>query len=216
MSINLIDYTCFIIEPFKNLVNIEVGRRVNDKDFINITKIILEYFEKHKDFRTLKDIDYAIEYLKEKVNLVKYEELKEDKIDEIIEEIKTSIDNYFEKNRNKITLAFKNPKAKRIIPYWISNFDLTIKILFDSLDISKNQKKKIIALKRQSKQTKDYIAKKLEDIFKAIFLVLLRIVEQIFLIIDNKEFDLNREINLLIRDIVYLKNVQRKSELMKY
>lgn len=216
ISTNLIKSTCFIIEPFKCMTNIKVGRHISDSDFGDLIILLSEYFKKIKEHRTIDDVERAIEYLKEKLDLYKYDVLKDEEIEDLINDMKEDVENYFEKNRKNIKYIFRNPIAKKIIPYWISNFDLTIKILVDSLKVLEQKRRRIILLKRQSRQTKEYMENKFENILKAVFLVLFRIIEQIFLIIDNKVFNINQEIDLLIRDVVYLKNIQRKNELLKY
>ncbi|MFX1392648.1 MAG: hypothetical protein ACFFAH_03655 [Promethearchaeota archaeon] len=198
------------------MTNIKVGRHISDSDFGDLIILLSEYFKKIKEHRTIDDVERAIEYLKEKLDLYKYDVLKDEEIEDLINDMKEDVENYFEKNRKNIKYIFRNPIAKKIIPYWISNFDLTIKILVDSLKVLEQKRRRIILLKRQSRQTKEYMENKFENILKAVFLVLFRIIEQIFLIIDNKVFNINQEIDLLIRDVVYLKNIQRKNELLKY
>jgi len=213
---NILESTDFIVEPFKQMIILQMGRDVSNNFNELILNPLMEYFGKRKEYRTINDVDKAIEYLIKINNYKNIKTLDEEELKEELDEIKDSINNYLEKNRENIDRSFSDSKAKIMISYWITNFDSTMNILFDSLDLVTKQKRKIIALKRQSKYTKEYIGLKLMNIIKAVFLVLFRIVEQIHLIINNIDFDAREEIDYLIEDLVYLKNIQRKNALLKY
>jgi len=197
------------------MTNIKIKREISENIFEPILASLFQYFQEIKEHRTIRDVDNAFNEIKDKIDLNDLKSLNDDDIEEQIEEVKTYADDLYIKNRENIELTFKNPKAKNFITYWISNLDLTLNILHDSIKILKKQKKRQIFIQRQSKRAREYFLFKLENIVKAVFLVVFRIVEQIYMIIENKNFDVEQEIDYLIEDVVYLKNIQRISELTK-
>ena len=198
------------------MVSIQIGRDISNNFEEFILNPLLEFFKNKKEYRTIKDVEEAIEFLAERNDLEQIKQYEEEELREEINNIKDSIDDYLEKNRENIALSFKNPKTKIMMTYWITNFDLAMTILFEALNLVTKQKRKVIVLQRQSKYTKQYIGIRLFNILKAVFLVLFRIVEQIFLIINNEDFNPDQEIDYLVGDVVYLKNIQRKNKLLNY
>lgn len=113
---------------------------------------------------------------------------------------------YIKKYSDKIEELYINDTTEPLIMHWILSLDEAMNLLFEFIE--EVEKRKIIMRRKYG----DYISKfndTLMIIMKAVFLVLYRIVEQNYFIINEKELDIDEAINLLIEDIVYLDNIEK-------
>ena len=201
----ILDSSVFIIEPLRQMTYISLEKEFSKRLFKDVLDDLFQYFSEIKEERTIYDVESAFAYIEKKYR-GHWEDLTIEEADKIVKTIEKSTKNFIKKNKEKINLISDNKKTKKIAPYWIYNFDIAIKILLETI---KMDRRRSFQLRRKSKYAMKTFSKNFEIIMQAVFLVLFRITEQIFMIINEQEFDLDKEIDLLIRDTVYLKNIKR-------
>lgn len=196
------------------MVKMQIDGIVSNNFFESFMTPLVEYFKDKKEYRTLRDVDNAFKFLVEKGYFKSTKSLDAEELKEEFDIVKESVEGYLENNSDKITATFKNLKARGLMTYWITNFDMAMNVLFASMDAIKNQRRAVILWQRQTTVTKNLLGERFLNITKAIFLVLFRIVEQIILISKDEPLDIDKEIEYLVNDLVYLKNIQRKNKLL--
>lgn len=200
------DQNSYLIAPFRKSIDIVVEKRTSDNIFQKILEILFDYFSKIKEHRTIIDVDNAFEKIEEYLDLNNLDEIDEKAIREESRNLKRELKDFLANNIEKINLTMNNAKTGFMINYWISNLEITFEVLEKSL---KEFRRKYRFLSGRSSREKEFLKKKLEGIHKAIFLVFFRIIEQIYIISEDKKFIPENEINYLIEDVVYLENIAR-------
>jgi len=204
---SILDNSDFIIDPFRKFSDIIIEKRTSEEIFELVLNELLSYFKDIKEHRSIYDVDEVIKKINKDLYGKDLEVIDKDSIEEETERILDSLENLIEKNSEKIEKTIQNPLMEKMMNYWISNLAIIVEILSESLRAFKIKER---WLKRMSDRIKHHLLNKLLDLFKAIFLVLFRIVEQIYMIYNGQEFDPDDEINFLIEDVVYLENIHRK------
>lgn len=202
----VLNQNSFFIAPFRKSVDLIVEKRTSDNLFQNILDLLFGYFSEIKEHRTIIDVDNAFEKIDDYLNLDDLEEIDEKTIEEESGKLKRELKAFIKNNIEKISLSMNNAKTGFILNYWISNLEIAFEVLEDSL---KEFKRKHRFLSGKSSREKDFLKRKLDGIHKALFLVFFRIMEQIYMISEDKKFIPDNEINYLIEDVVYLENIAR-------
>ncbi|MGQ4874600.1 MAG: hypothetical protein ACP6IY_11080 [Promethearchaeia archaeon] len=196
----------FIIKPLHELTDIVNEKKIPSNYFEEILEKLYSYFKNNKEHRTIYNVDEAFEELEPDIRKMEYEIIqeKEKACERVIEDLK----NFTEKYNKEIKDLLNNAKTGFLVNYWIFAIQDSIKIISDFLNKFNRKSRKI---DRKSKIIKIYLLDQLTDIFKGFFLVLFRIFEQIHMIVKGEDFIPDKEIDYLIEDLVYLKNLYRAS-----
>ncbi|MHA1659059.1 MAG: hypothetical protein ACTSUT_08065 [Promethearchaeota archaeon] len=197
------DNTNFFLKPFHQISNIVLEKQDLKEGFEEIIKILNEYFRKVKEHRTIEDVDIVLELIRKNSKLFQEMSSNERNMQEEVEDMREELKHFIEDNSEGIEDTFYNSEAGPFVLSWILTFDETTQILFNFMDAWKS---KIRSRRRINNTT---IKNNLLMLFKAVFLVLFRIIEQIYMIIGEEPYDLEKEKRYLIEDVVYLDNIQR-------
>ncbi len=204
-SIN--EHDIFLLDSFKEFSNIIIEKELSTEGYKQFINNLLEFFKPIKENRTIYDVDKAIEYLEKRIDLKDFKELSSKDIENESKNIREAMDNLIKQNEDKIKQYFDTPVAKEIINYWIINLDNILTDFRDGLEYFLDSKRMLM---RRSKRGKDFLLRRFMDFLKAVFLAMFRILEQMILIVRDEQIDIDKEISLLISDVVYLSNMKRK------
>ncbi len=187
------------------MLSLSLERSIPPYTFENIFIFIFNYFQEIEENRTVDHVSDLFSKIKDKYSS-ELDTLSEGDLDSLQTTIMVNINNFIDKNNSKINELAKNPKTEKILPYWIYNLSITIDLLSKALE---RDFRYISHLKRVSKRFNKAKGEQFENIIFAAFLVFYRILEQNYLLMETHHFDLDRQIDLLIDDVVYLKNIYR-------
>ncbi|MBY9007371.1 MAG: hypothetical protein KGD63_11505 [Candidatus Lokiarchaeota archaeon] len=201
-----LDQNSYFTAPFHKITDLVLERYTTDNIFQEMLNFLFLYFKTIKRHRTINDVDKVFEYLDEFLESYHLEDIGRKEIEAESEKLKEDIDCFIKNNFERIEQTLNDAKSSILANIWISNIRTTFTVFAESL---KAFKRKIRRLSRRSKRARDTIEDRLSDLHKAIFLVLFRIVEQIYMIANNDPFIPENEIEFLIEDIVYLENIAR-------
>lgn len=196
----------FIKNPLEDIITFGLKKELSPEFFEVIFQELIDYFKNVKRYRTIDHAKEILMDIKEKYDH-NLESLLEKDPQDFLQEIEKSSTNFIEKNKEHINNLARNEKTKEIFSYWIFNYDIIIKSLKNAI---KKEIKRQIMYRRNSRFRMSRINTNLESVCYAIFLPLFRIMEQIQMIINGEEMDIDEEIECLIEDVVYMKNVIRK------
>lgn len=196
----------YLIAPFRKSIDLIVEKRTSDNIFQDILDLLLSYFSEIKEHRTIMDVDNAFKKIDDYLNLNNLEDIEEKVIAEESEELRGELKDFIANNIENISLSMNNAKTGFMLNYWISNLEIAFEVFENSL---KEFRRKNRFLLVKSSRVKDFLKKKLDVIHKALFLVFFRVMEQIYMVSEDKKFIPNDEINYLIEDVVYLENIAR-------
>jgi len=204
-SIN--EHNIFLLDSFKEFSNIIIEKELSTEGYKQFINNLLEFFKPIKENRTIYDVDKAMEYLEKRIDLKEFKELSRKDIESESKNIREAMNDLIKQNEDKIKQYFDTPVAKEMINYWIINLDNILTDFRDGLDYFLDSKRMLM---RRSRRGKDFLLRKFMDFMKAVFLAMFRILEQMFLIVRDEQIDIDKEISLLISDVVYLSNMKRK------
>lgn len=197
------DNTNFFLKPFHQISNVVLEKQNLKEGFEEVVKILVDYFRNVKEDRTIEDVDNVLELIRKESRLFQEMSSNERNIQEEVEDMREELEYFIENNSEGIEDTFYNSEAGPFILSWILTFDETTQILFDFMDAWKSR---IRSRRRISNAT---IKNNLLMLFKAVFLVLFRIIEQIYMIVEKEPYDVEKEKRYLIEDVVYLDNIQK-------
>ena len=203
---DLLKENSYFIIPFRKSFDLVLQKKTTDNLFQKILQILLNYFKNIKQHRTIQDVNDAIEKVKELLEAMNIKDLTEEEFQEEMKSFKQYLENFLENNLIKIENALINAKFGYLVRAWIYALN-ELFITFNN--VFRMYKRKIRRLHRSSGRIHKTLDQKMENFFKAAFLVLFRIIEQIFLITKGDHFVPEDEIDLLLEDVVYLDNVYR-------
>lgn len=201
------EHDIFLLDSFKEFSNIIIEKELSTEGYKQFLNNLLEFFKPIKENRTIYDVDNAMEYLENKIDLKEFKELSRKDIEKESKNIREAMDNLIKQNEDKIKQYFDTPVAKEMINYWIINLDNILTDFRDGLEYFLDSKRMLM---RRSRRGKDFLLRKFMDFLKAVFLAMFRILEQMILIVRDEQIDIDKEISLLISDVVYLSNMKRK------
>ncbi|MHA1337816.1 MAG: hypothetical protein ACTSPW_19085, partial [Promethearchaeota archaeon] len=138
------------------------------------------------------------------------EDITEEEFKKEFDSLKEFLKDFHKKNIDKADKLLINEHFAYFINAWYFCMNRIFTILSETTRALKNKKKRLLKEKRAFRKTERILEKYLEDLFKAIFLVLFRIVEQIFMISQEESIVFEKEIDYLFEDLVYLENISRK------
>ncbi len=204
-SDNILIQNSYFIDQFRKSIDLIVEKRTYNI-FQEILDTLFDYFSEIKEHRTIIDVENAFRKVDDILDLNNLEGMDEKSIEEESDNLKGDLKDFIANNSDKIILSINDAKIGFMSNYWISNLEIAIEVL-DEFIKEFNRKKRFLAGK--SFRVRDFLEKKLDRIYKGFFLVFFRIIEQIYMISDDKKFIPGNEIDFLIEDVVYLENIAR-------
>lgn len=191
--------------PFRKMISLGTNRKIPRNLFNSIFFDLFEYFAENKTERSVEDVKFIFKSLTKKYRR-EIKILTDSDKEELREEMEKQGENFIEKHKEQINTLEDNSYIREMTPYWIYNFGLALSILSETLD--KERRVSFHEGRRSLTSTRER-GTLFERIIYASFLVLYRILEQNYLLMTNQEFDKDKEIDLLIKDVVQLKNITR-------
>lgn len=206
---NFPEESSFLIKPFQEISEIVIEKEASEKIFGEIFMILYDFFSDKKEFRTILDVDKIMKKINDWIarKYPEYDFFEDEKKEEYSRIFLDTFSHFINRNQAEINEVFKDEKYQPFLSNWIMNLETSIEAFSESFDLFIAKKNIII---RKSTRAVDGLISHLFDFIKALFLVLYRIVEQIYMISENITFSQEDEIDYLINDIVYLENIQRQ------
>ena len=198
----------YLIKPFSQISELVIDSKTKPNFIEVILGELYTFFLDKKEYRTISDVDRVLKRLEpifqeEGYKLKSFtEEEKEEQSRDIIRDFENFLDMYEE----EIEESYLNPEFEPFISHWILNLDTSMKIFSETFEMFEIKKRR---LERFSKRGFQKLFERLMDLMKALFLVLYRITEQIFILTKKLPYTLEDELDYLLNDIVYLENIQR-------
>jgi len=195
----------FIIGPLHAISDILIDSEIDDENFDSvIIKFLIDYFKDIKENRTIDNVSEVLESLYKIYKFPSIRDYKEYQKDMNIRDFGKKWENFLEENIEEIEELSQDPKTGPFMMSWILNLDEAIRILLEFLDKCGSKQKY-----NKRKHTQKDFEDNLSIFLKAVFLVFFRIVEQMYQIINEIPYDIEKEKQFLIEDIVYLDNIQK-------
>lgn len=202
MSVDLISLNNdFFIEPVKSISKVLILKNTPGYFFQNIFDVIFNYLKDYKENRTIEDVKEAFDVATKKLSLDNFEDMNPKKIETEINNLRNSASHFIQDNAQKIEETFYETKAKAFLLRWIFAYDEAMQI-FLQFGEKANMRRYLI---RRPKDVMFFYYR----LFEGLFLVLYRIIEQIYMLANNLPIDEKKEKEYLIGDIVYYDNLQR-------
>lgn len=198
----------FLVKPFSQISELVIESKTKPNLIEIILQGLYDFFQDKKEFRTISDVDRVLKLLDPIIQEEGYklesftEEEKEEQSREIIE----TFGGFIDENQEDIEKTSLNPDFEPFLSHWILNLDTSMKIFSETFEMFEIKKRR---MERFSKRGLQKLFDRLMDLMKALFLVLYRITEQIFILIKKLPYTLEDELDYLLNDIVYLENIQR-------
>lgn len=205
-SDNILIQNSYFIDQFRKSIDLIVEKRTDNNIFQEILDTLFDYFSEIKEHRTIIDVENAFKKVDDIFDLNNLEGMDEKLIEEESDNLKEDLKEFIANNSEKLILSINDAKIGFMINYWISNLEIATEVLDDFFKEFK-RKKRFSAAK--SFRVRDFLKRKLDRIYKGFFLVFFRIIEQIYMIADDRNFIPENEIDFLIEDVVYLENIAR-------
>jgi len=206
---SILDQNSFFFAPFHKSIDLIVEKRTPDNLFQEILGALLNFFSEIKQHRTILDVEEAFKKIEEILNLKNLEDLDDESMAEESDILKGDLKDFIANNIEKINLSIDDGQTGFMVNYWISNLEIAFETFGSAL---KEFRRKYRFLSKKSSRAKDLLKDKLNRIYKALFLVFFRIMEQIYMISENMKFIPDKEISYLIEDVVYLENIVRATQ----
>jgi len=198
----------FLVKPFSQISELVIESKTKP----NLIEIILQelynFFQDKKEFRTISDVDRVLKLLDPMIQKEGYklESFTEEEKEEQSREIINGFGDFIDENQEDIEKSSLNPNFEPFLSHWILNLDTSMKIFSETFEMFEIKKRR---MERFSKRGLQKLFDRLMDLMKALFLVLYRITEQIFILIKKLPYTLEDELDYLLNDIIYLENIQR-------
>lgn len=198
----------FLVKPFSQISELVIESKTKPDLIETMLQELYAFFRDKKEFRTISDVDRVLKRLEPIIQEEGYklesftEEEKEEQSREIIE----GFGGFLDENQEDIEKAYLNPNFEPFLSDWILNLDTSMKIFSETFEMFEIKKRR---MERFSKRGLQKLFDRLMDLMKALFLVLYRITEQVFMLIKKLPYTLENELDYLLNDIVYLENIQR-------
>ncbi|KKK41719.1 hypothetical protein LCGC14_1391440 [marine sediment metagenome] len=198
----------FLIKPFSQISNLVIERKTKP----NIVEVILQelynFFLDKKEYRTISDVDQVLKILEPIFQEVGYnlESLTDEEKEERSRDIIQEFENFIDMHQEEIEKSCLNPDFEPFLSDWILNLDTSMKIFSETFELFEIKKRR---MERFSKRGIKKLFERLMDLMKALFLVLYRITEQIFILLKKLPYTLDDELDYLLNDVIYLENIQR-------
>lgn len=198
----------FLIKPFSQISELVIESKTKPNIIEVILRELYAFFQDKKQYRTISDVDRVLKQLEPIIQGEGYkfgsftEEEKEKQSRDIIQDF----DNFLDTNQEEIEKSYLNPDFEPFLSHWILNLDTSMKIFSETFEMFEIKKRR---MERFSKRGIQKLFERLMDLMKALFLVLYRITEQIFILTKKLPYTLEDELDYLLNDIVYLENIQR-------
>ena len=199
----------FLVEPFHQISELVIEKEIDDTIVIEAFEILYNYFSDKKKYRAISDVDRVMKGINDVITkkfpdtYFSSTEKKEEQSQIFIESFK----NFIEKNEEDINRTYEEKRFEPFLSNWIMNLNTSLEIFDESFELFIAKKHKIL---RSSSRAVENLFDRFFDLVKAIFLVFFRIAEQIYMISNDVDFDVEKEIDYLLDDIVYLENIQRR------
>jgi hypothetical protein len=197
------------VKPFYQISEIVIEKETTENIFNDVFLMLYHFFSDKREFRTVEDVDKIMKKINDFITR-KYPEFKFFNDEEREEQIRIyleSFSHFIDQNEGKINNIFKDEQYHPFLSNWIMNLETSLEAFSESFELFISKKNKII---RSSSRAVDGLFNHLFNLIKAIFLVLYRIVEQIYMISEKISYSHEDEIDYLLNDIVYLENIQRQ------
>ena len=199
----------FLVEPFNRISELVIEKKTAREFLKTFFDTLYTNFSDNKEYRSISDVDRVMKLVNE--TLVKQypdrEFLKEEQKEEYTQLFIDTFKNFLDEKDEEIDQMFGKGQFEPFLSHWIMNLDTSLEIIDESFNLFIIKKRKIL---RSSSRAIERLFDHLFDLIKALFLVLFRIAEQIYMISNGIDFDLEKEIDYLLNDIVYLENIQRQ------
>ncbi len=199
----------FLIKPFSQISKLVIESKTKPKNIIEvILRELYTFFQDKKKYRTISDVDRVLKRLELIIQEEGYklESLTEEEKEEQSRDIIQDFENFLDEHQEEIEKSFLNPDFEPFLSHWILNLDTSMKIFSETFKMFEIKKRR---MERFSKRGIQSLFERLMDLMKALFLVLYRITEQIFILTRNLPCTLEDELDYLLNDIIYLENIQR-------
>jgi len=198
----------FLIKPFSQISELVIESKTKP----NVIEIILQelytFFEDKKEFRSISDVDRVLRHIEPIIKEAGYklEAFTEEEKEEQSRELIQSLDSFIDVHQKEIEESHLNSDFEPFMSHWILNLYTSMKIFSETFGMFETKKRR---MERLSKISFQNLFDRLMDLMKAVFLVLYRITEQIFILTKKLPYTLEDELDYLLNDIVYLENIQR-------
>ena len=198
----------FLVKPFSQISELVIESKTQP----NLIEIILQelyaFFQDKKEFRTISDVDRVLKRLEPIIQEegYKHESLTEEEKEEQSRDLIRDFDSFLDVYQEEIEETYLKPDFEPFLSHWILNLDTSMKIFSETFNMFEIKKRR---MERFSKRGFQKLFDRLMDLMKALFLVLYRITEQVFILIKKLPYTLEDELDYLLNDIVYLENIQR-------
>lgn len=198
----------FLVKPFSQISELVIESKTKPNVIEIILQELYDFFRDKKEFRTISDVDRVLKRLDPLIQEEGYklESLTEEEREEQSREIIEAFGGFLDENQENIEKTSLNPNFEPFLSHWILNLDTSMKIFSETFEMFEIKKRR---LQRFSKRGLQKLFDRLMDLMKALFLVLYRITEQVFILVKKLPYNLENELDYLLNDIVYLENIQR-------
>ena len=200
----------FLVEPFRQISELVIEKETDDTFVMEAFEILYNYFNDKKEYRTISDVDRVMKSINDVITkkFPDFDFSSEEKKEEQSQMFIDSFKNFVEKNEENINRTYEEKRFEPFLSHWIMNLNTSLEIFDETFELFIAKKHKIL---RSSSRAVEKLFDRVFDLVKAIFLVFFRIAEQIYMISNDIDLDVEKEIDYLLDDIVYLENIQRQS-----
>lgn len=198
----------FLVKPFSQISELVIESKTKPNLIEIILQELYDFFQDKKEFRTISDVDRVLKRLDPIIQEEGYklESLTEEEKEVQSREIIKGFGGFLDENQEDIEKISLNPNFEPFLSHWILNLDTSMKIFSETFEMFEIKKRR---MERFSKRGLQKLFDRLMDLMKALFLVLYRITEQVFILVKKLPYTLEEELDYLLNDIVYLENIQR-------
>ena len=198
----------FLVKPFSQISELVIESKTKPNLIEIILQGLYDFFQDKKEFRTISDVDRVLKLLDPIIQKEGYklESFTEEEKEEQSREIINGFGDFIDENQEIIEKTSLKPDFEPFLSHWILNLDTSMKIFSETFEMFEIKKRR---MERFSKRGLQKLFDRLMDLMKALFLVLYRITEQVFILIKKLPYTLEDELDYLLNDIVYLENIQR-------
>lgn len=198
----------FLVKPFSQISELVIESKTKPNLIEIILQELYDFFRDKKEFRTISDVDRVLKLLDPIIQEggYKLESFTEEEKEEQSREIIKGFGDFLDENQEDIEKTYLNPNFEPFLSHWILNLDTSMKIFSETFELFEIKKRR---MERFSKRGLQKLFDRLMDLMKALFLVLYRITEQVFILVKKLPYTLEDELDYLLNDIVYLENIQR-------
>lgn len=198
----------YLIKPFSQISELVIDSKTKPNFIEVILGELYTFFQDKKEYRTISDVDRVLKRLEPifQEEGYKLEAFTEEEKEEQSRDIIRDFENFLDVYQEEIEETYLNSEFEPFISHWILNLDTSMKIFSETFEMFEIKKRR---LERFSKRGFQKLFERLMDLMKALFLVLYRITEQIFILFKKLPYTLEDELDYLLNDIVYLENIQR-------